>query len=207
MRDRVNEAWHSIQAGLITGVSIGFRPLADGIKELASGGLHFLKTEICELSLVTVPANIETTIQTIKSYDAPYLAASGPTPPGVSGLPHETTHGKPTAAEQIQNLENKRAATAGAHDRHPGVHRRRRRDAGRRPGRRTRPAWPLKVKSLDADLQRWRELERHEPHQGDARSPTTAPAQPAPVTTVPRITVKPNVPIGTRVHPRGLRAA
>ena len=93
LRDRVDEAWHIIQAGLITGVSIGFRPLADGMKKLAGGGLHFLKTEICELSLVTVPANIETTIQTIKSYDAPYLAASGPTPPGVSGPSDETTHG------------------------------------------------------------------------------------------------------------------
>ena len=85
VRDRVNEAWHSIKAGLITGVSIGFRPLAHGIKELASGGLHFLKTEICELSLVTVPANVETTIQTIKAFDL--TAASGLTPPGVSGLP------------------------------------------------------------------------------------------------------------------------
>ena len=42
VRDRVNEAWHSIKAGLITGVSIGFRPLADGVKTLASGGMHLL---------------------------------------------------------------------------------------------------------------------------------------------------------------------
>jgi len=64
VRDRVNEAWHSIQAGLMTGVSIGFRPLggADGVKALPSGGMHLLRTEICELSLVTVPANVETTI-------------------------------------------------------------------------------------------------------------------------------------------------
>jgi hypothetical protein len=37
VRDRVNEAWHSIKAGLITGVSIGFRPLADGVAFLKSG--------------------------------------------------------------------------------------------------------------------------------------------------------------------------
>src|SRR4249920_2631829 len=27
VRDRVDDAWHSIKAGLITGVSIGFRPI------------------------------------------------------------------------------------------------------------------------------------------------------------------------------------
>jgi len=113
LRDRVNEAWQSIKAGLITGVSIGFRPLADGVKFLKSGGMHLLKTEICELSLVTVPANAETTIRTIKSFDAPHLAASGLIRPGVSGaivrLPNMA---KQTTAEQITQWENKRAATA-----------------------------------------------------------------------------------------------
>ena len=65
----------------MTGVSIGFRPLADGVKMLPAGGMHLLKTEICELSLVTIPANVETTIHSIKSFDAPHLAASGLTRP------------------------------------------------------------------------------------------------------------------------------
>ena len=116
VRDRVNEAWHSIKAGLITGVSIGFRPLAHGIKELASGGLHFLKTEICELSLVTVPANVETTIQTIKSVRPddrvwPHPARRlGP----ASETSHET-HRRRTDPEPREHPRRHRRA----HDRHP----------------------------------------------------------------------------------------
>jgi HK97 family phage major capsid protein len=111
VRDRVNEAWDSITAGLIRATSIGFHPLTNGVKFLKSGGLHLLKTEICELSLVTIPANVATTITSIKSYDAPHLAASGHKPAGVSALPvrfqkmaHQTT------AEQITSYENKHAA-------------------------------------------------------------------------------------------------
>jgi len=192
VRDRVEEAWHSIKAGLITGVSIGFRPLADGVKALASGGMHLLKTEICELSLVTVPANVETTIQTIKSYDAPHLAASGLHLPGVPGVPVRPTM-KPTTSDHIQNLENKRAAVAGrmteimesaadagttlegdAATEHDGL--------------------ASQVKSIDADLTRWRD---HEKLQIAAAVPVPA----APVlrtnTYLPRVTVRPNVPIGT----------
>jgi len=116
VRDRVNDAWHSIKAGLITGVSIGFRPLGDGIKALANGaGMHLLRTEICELSLVTVPANVQTTIQSIKSYDVQHLAASGQTLPGVSGTPLRVkTMSSKTTAERVTECENKRAALVGA---------------------------------------------------------------------------------------------
>jgi HK97 family phage major capsid protein/HK97 family phage prohead protease len=196
VRDRVNEAWDSIKAGLITGVSIGFRPLSDGIKALASGGMHLLKTEICELSLVTVPANVETTIHTIKSFDAPHLAASGLTPPGVTGLSRTVrpTMAKQTTAEHIQNLENKRAAHVArmteilqttADDgatlapepaaEHDGL--------------------AAQVKSLDADLVRWRELEK-------AQVVTATPVPAAPLTLrtntyAGQVSVRANVAPGT----------
>jgi HK97 family phage major capsid protein/HK97 family phage prohead protease len=197
VRDRVNEAWDSIQAGLIRGVSVGFRPLepkTKTIKSLPSGGTHFLKTEMCELSLVTIPANVDATIQTIKSYDTPFLTASGPYPPGVSGQPTRRPM-QPTATEHIQNLENKRAATASrlaeilesaADDgatltddqaaEHDGL--------------------ALQVKSLDGDLQRWRELERMQIAKAIPIVSTQTPRSVA--LSVPRsVTVKPNVPIGT----------
>ena len=112
-RDRVEEVWDLIGAGLIRAVSIGFRPLADGVKRLKSGAAHFLKTEICELSLVTIPANVEATLQVIKSLDAPHLAASGRHQPDIAGLPVVRDRSRPmkqTTTEQITQWENKRAA-------------------------------------------------------------------------------------------------
>jgi HK97 family phage major capsid protein/HK97 family phage prohead protease len=113
LRDRVEEAWQSIKAGLITGVSIGYRVLDGGLSILKNGSRHFSSVEICELSLVTVPANMDATIRTIKQLDASYLAAPGRR---VSGDPERppvrAQKGAPpmTAQEKIQNFENTRAA-------------------------------------------------------------------------------------------------
>lgn len=91
LKDRVDEAWQSIKAGLIRAVSIGFRPLADGMEPIKGGGMRFTKTEVFELSLVTIPACSAAVIQAIKSIDQQHLApASGPAAdpapaPGVSG--------------------------------------------------------------------------------------------------------------------------
>lgn len=93
LRDRLEETFQLLEAGLLKGVSIGFRALKDGAKVLRDGGLHFLKTEICELSLVTVPANVDATVLSVKSADQPYLE-----------IPHMST------AEQIAALETRRAA-------------------------------------------------------------------------------------------------
>ncbi len=80
LRDRVEEAIQSIQYRLVGAVSIGFRVLNDAIESLDNGGLKFLETEIMELSLVTIPANAEATITSIKSLDRGILAASGREP-------------------------------------------------------------------------------------------------------------------------------
>jgi HK97 family phage prohead protease len=66
LKDRVDEAWHSIKAGVITGVSIGFRLIGNAIEHLATGGRRLRQTEIFELSLVTIPANASATILTVK---------------------------------------------------------------------------------------------------------------------------------------------
>lgn len=75
LKDRVDMAWSEIKAGLIRAVSIGFRPLE--MAYLESGGVHFLKSEVVELSLVSVPAQADATITLIKSIDAEAMAASG----------------------------------------------------------------------------------------------------------------------------------
>lgn len=85
LKDRVDEAWQSVKAGLIRGVSIGFRSLEHALMK-DTGGLRFLSTEVMELSLVTIPANAEATIVNVKSFDT--SAASGaPKPPGDTGTP------------------------------------------------------------------------------------------------------------------------
>lgn len=45
LKDRVDEAWQSIKAGVITGVSIGHRILENGVEYLKTGGRRLLKTE------------------------------------------------------------------------------------------------------------------------------------------------------------------
>lgn len=119
VKDEVDRAWLSIVHKLIKGVSIGFRVL-DGAIELVkeTGGMRFLKTEILELSLVTVPAHQDATLALVKSLDAPYLAASGPYSPGVAGTSTVVRVSKAAQAmtnpELITGLENKRAASYAA---------------------------------------------------------------------------------------------
>jgi HK97 family phage prohead protease len=114
VKDRVDEAWHSVKSGLITAVSIGITALKSDIERLASGGLHILKSEAFELSLVTIPANREATILTVKELD---LAATGLSTPSVMGtLPvvSAVKAARPmTTSEQIASFEHTRAAKAG----------------------------------------------------------------------------------------------
>lgn len=74
LKDRIDEAWQSVKAGLVRAVSIGFRALEYAFTD---EGIHFLKTEVIELSLVTIPANQDATITTIKSIAEEQRAASG----------------------------------------------------------------------------------------------------------------------------------
>lgn len=70
LKDRVDLAWSEVKSGLIRAVSIGFRALEDGVEFMKGGGVRFKKTEVLELSLVTVPANADAVITAVKSIDA-----------------------------------------------------------------------------------------------------------------------------------------
>jgi HK97 family phage prohead protease len=70
-------AWPSVKAGLVPGLSIGFRAIDAKRIPGGDGGLHITKWDWFELSTVTVPMNAGATIQSIKSADAPHLALSG----------------------------------------------------------------------------------------------------------------------------------
>jgi HK97 family phage major capsid protein/HK97 family phage prohead protease len=118
LKDRIDEAWQSIKLGLVRAVSIGFRAIE--MSFLDDGGIRFLKSEVLELSLVTIPANQDATISSIKSIDDMQLAASGrhgrdaPFPPGVSGSPKpkakEAITVKKTITEQIKQFIDTRDA-------------------------------------------------------------------------------------------------
>jgi HK97 family phage major capsid protein/HK97 family phage prohead protease len=113
LRDRVEEAWQSLKAGLLTGVSIGFRSIEEAFNK-DTNGFRYLKTEVLELSLVAIPANADATIHTIKELD---LAASGrhasrdrdplPIVRVDKGAPAMESK---TIQEQITSFETKRAA-------------------------------------------------------------------------------------------------
>ena len=69
VRERVNEAWHSVKYRLLDAVSIGFKALDDGVELMKNGGYRFTKWEMLELSLVGVPANPDAVVTAFKSCD------------------------------------------------------------------------------------------------------------------------------------------
>lgn len=75
LKNRVDEAWQSVKAGLIRAVSIGFRSL-DHEPIKGTYGIRYKSTEVFELSLVSVPANAGA-VFSIKSYDVGLPAATG----------------------------------------------------------------------------------------------------------------------------------
>lgn len=75
VKDRVDEAIHSLKYNLLNAVSIGFSPIE--YSHLDDGGLRFAEWEWLELSLVSVPAQSEAVITAVKSFDQKHLPASG----------------------------------------------------------------------------------------------------------------------------------
>lgn len=132
LKDRVDEAWQSIKLGLVRAVSIGFRAIEYAF--LDSDGIRFTKSEVFELSAVTIPAQADAVMTSIKNMDAEGIAliksfdkglpaALGTTAPeakpipGAAGKPTKSVILNPTKgtdmktiAEQIAALEASRNA-------------------------------------------------------------------------------------------------
>lgn len=89
LKDRIDEAWQSVKAGLVRGVSIGFKPLSyEVIKDAEDriSGLRYTSWDWMELSLVTIPANAEATINSIRSYDSASLRTATGSKGGVVSI-------------------------------------------------------------------------------------------------------------------------
>jgi len=113
----IDKAYQAVKLGLVRGVSIGFRALE--LNFMDDGGIRYVRSEVVELSLVTIPANADATISQIKSFDAVSSAASGQKSearklPGVSGPKQQQTEKRKdskmpkTIAEQISAFEGQR---------------------------------------------------------------------------------------------------
>lgn len=71
LKDRIDEAWQSIKSGLVKCLSIGFKTLEYTYIE-NSWGLHIKAWEWYELSAVTVPANPDAVITSVKQIKAAF---------------------------------------------------------------------------------------------------------------------------------------
>lgn len=111
LMDRVNTAWQEVKLGLVRAVSIGFRAIEWAFMD--DGGIRFMEIEIMELSVVTIPANADATINSVKSIDGGVLAALGMTPtdkdrpirPSVLGKKHATHNAKPVRLVQEKEMK------------------------------------------------------------------------------------------------------
>lgn len=79
LKDMLDFAWHSVKAGLVRGLSIGFKPKEYSfLEDSPMGGVRFIEWDWYELSLVTIPANAEANISVVKSMDVGFtVSASG----------------------------------------------------------------------------------------------------------------------------------
>lgn len=103
LKDRLDEAWQSIKLLLVRGLSIGFTPIEYSYME-DTGGYRFLRWAWLELSAVTIPANAEATISTIKSYDRESLLAVN----GNRSLPKQSRPVVRLAAVAVKGASSKR---------------------------------------------------------------------------------------------------
>ena len=94
LKERIDEAWQSIKSGLVKCLSVGFK-----IKEYnyleSSWGLHIKEWEWYELSVVTVPANADAVITSVKqikdAFNLPYKSMLNPPITPITPPPTKST--------------------------------------------------------------------------------------------------------------------
>jgi HK97 family phage prohead protease len=100
LKDRVDEAIQSLKYGLVSAVSIGFKIMEDGYEVMKGGGWSIKKWEWLELSLVTIPANSEALISSVKAIDSAALSAIGRKQGEEVAAPSPGDAGKPKATRR-----------------------------------------------------------------------------------------------------------
>ena len=113
LKNRTDEAWQSIKSGLVKCLSIGFRPLEYNYLE-DSWGMHIKVWEWYELSAVTVPANPEAVITSVKKIKQAFSDAQNHTTPS-SKMKTEPSATEPQtkapSSTSVPNLKQSRIIT------------------------------------------------------------------------------------------------
>jgi len=107
LKDRLQEAWDSLKAGLVRAVSIGFAPLEYSFME--GGGIRFVETEVFELSAVTIPANADAVITAVKSIDRTLRQEAGVPEPDLLPPPEPAAIGKSARVVRLDDPARDRA--------------------------------------------------------------------------------------------------
>jgi HK97 family phage major capsid protein len=84
LKDVLDYAWQIAKKGLVKGLSIGMNPIGEPEPIKGTFGLHFRKWEWLELSAVTIAANADARVITVKSIADLDRAALGTGPDGVT---------------------------------------------------------------------------------------------------------------------------
>lgn len=120
---RLEEAWQSIKAGLVRGLSVGFRPVKYSYID-GGDGIEFAEWDWYELSAVTIPANSEGTITQVKQFSEQQAAlgnTAAANKPAI-GLKSVSIKSKPNEVttmnyqEMIKRLEATKAEKLEARD-------------------------------------------------------------------------------------------
>lgn len=101
LKNRIDEAWQSIKSGLVKGLSIGFRLLEYQYLD-DSYGLHIKEWEWYELSAVTIPANPDGKITSVKNIKQAFLDAQNP----IDTSPKFTPDTNPPKSVKTASLAN-----------------------------------------------------------------------------------------------------
>jgi HK97 family phage prohead protease len=107
LKDRLQMAWDSVKTGLVRAVSIGFRPIEYAFMD--NGGVRYSETEVFELSVVTIPANADAVISTVKSMDARLRAEEGVPDPEIPAPPESAATGKKVRVVKLDTPARDRA--------------------------------------------------------------------------------------------------
>jgi HK97 family phage major capsid protein/HK97 family phage prohead protease len=181
LRDRLDEAWQSVKARLVRGLSIGFKPIET--KRRPTGGYDIKRWMWAECSAVTVPMNVAATITSIKS-----AVGDSPAPPR-SATTMQQTYSEQIAAHEVTRSTALAAMADVMGNTDPGATL----DAEQAAKYDSHAA---KIKALDGHIGRLRELESLNVTVAQrVAQPLIQPAAALP--SRPFVQVKSNVPPGT----------